>query len=210
MRAARAYFLVSVLASLAPGEVASAQTAATSPAPADQPGVASASPDAAEPGARPRVRRDRGISDNLASTLAASMPKFNPPPKPKPEDEDVDAREVDKPKNGIIRLPKYTVQEKRPPVFTQKDLLTSTGRADLALRRHAGLGFGPLAFLNRPIGAEMLYEEERLGNISDLKDTARTIGTTDAAEGAYIKRVTDQTYMRSSGFGYESGPGARH
>ena len=50
----------------------------------------------------------------------------------------------------------------------------------------------------------MYEEDERLDNMSDLTETARDIGRVDPEAGSYIKRVTDETYMRNSGFGYDS------
>jgi hypothetical protein len=162
-------------------------------------------------------KRDRPISDGVASSLAASMPKYNPPPKPKPQD-DIDSREVDKPKNGIIRLPKYTVQEKKPPVFRERDIYTAGGLADLARKRYLtrldlAMNSFYIPFLSsspEERAMAMYAEDERLNNMSDLKDAARTVGQSDPAGSQYIKRVSDDTYLRSGGSGYESGPGARH
>lgn len=150
----------------------------------------------------PKPKRDRPISNNLASTLAASMPKYNPPPKPRPEDQDVDLREVDKPRNSIIRLPKYTVLGQRPPVFRERDLYSLENRTSLGMKRYAGLNFGPFSSLNRRYALAMYQEEERLQNMADLNDTANAIGRGDAEAGTYIRRTTSETYMRSSDFGY--------
>jgi hypothetical protein len=166
------------------------------------------------PTAPPKPKKDRPVSTGLAATLAASMPKYNPPPKPVPEDEDVDLREVDKPRNGIIRLPKYTVQEKKPPVFRERDIFTTGGLAELARNRYLTATDRILNRVTLPLfgtsqearAMAMYAEDERLHNMSDLKDTAKDVGRTNSAEGAYIKRVTDETYMRNSGFGYQSGP----
>lgn len=196
---ARSAVLFSVLSLAATLAIPAPARADTPPAAAaDQPATApaaAAQPQPATPA--PRPKRDRPISDNLAASLAASMPKYNPPPKPKPEDEDVDLREVDKPKNSIIRLPKYTVREQKPPVFRERDIYSSQSQTDLALRRYAGLQFGPFSNLNRPVGLAMYQEQQRLNDMAELKDTARTVGTGDKAEGAYIKRLSDETFMRS-------------
>ena len=130
------------------------------------------------------------------------MPKYNPPPKPKPEeesDEAVDLREIDKPRNQIIRLPKYVIHEPKPPVFRERDLYSGSNRAGLALERNPGLKYVPFSSLNHAVAAAMYQEQERLDNIADLHDTARTVGVADKADGAYIKRITDETYMRSGG-----------
>jgi hypothetical protein len=151
----------------------------------------------------PKPKRDRAISDGLASALAASMPKYNPPPKPKPEDENVDLRDVDKPRNTIIRLPKYTVQGDRPPVFRERDLYSPSNRTTLAMERYRGLNFGPFASLNRRYALAMYEEQERLDNMSDLNDTADAIGRADPEAGTYIRRATSETFMRSGDFGYK-------
>ncbi len=159
----------------------------------------------------PKPKRDRVVSDNLASTLAASMPKYAPPPKPKPEEENADLRETDKPRNGIIRLPKYTVRERKPPVFRERDVYTNQGFADLAKRRYLTPTYRMLNNAYIPFltaspeqhALAMYAEDERLNNISDLHDAARTVSRSDPNDGEYIKRVSDQTYMRTSDFGYE-------
>jgi hypothetical protein len=200
----RASLLTRLAAGLTLAVAASAQSPDSSPVRAENPSTATTP--------APAPKKDRPISTGVASALAASMPKYNPPPKPKPVDEDVDLREVDKPKNGIIRLPKYTVQEKKPPVFRERDIYTSGGLADLARNRYLTATDRILNRVTLPLfgtspearAMAMYAEDERLNNMSDLKDTAKDVSRTDPNEGAYIKRVTDQTYMRDSGFGYDS------
>lgn len=148
--------------------------------------------------------RKRAISSEVAAALAASMPKYNPPPKvePKPEDEEQDLREIDKPRNGIIRLPKYIVQDKKPPVFRERDLHTKNELATLAMTRYSGLGAVPLSGMNRGIALFMYQEDERLQNMAELKDDAQTSQRAgDTAEAQYIKREATRAYMRDSGFG---------
>ena len=160
----------------------------------------------------PKPKKERAVSSGVASALAAAMPKYNPPPKPDPADEDIDLRDIDKPRNGIIRLPKYTVQEKKPPVFRERDIYTREGLAELAKLRYLTSTDRLLNRVTLPLfgtsseaRAMAMYEEdERLDNMSDLTETARDIGRVDPEAGSYIKRVTDETYMRNSGFGYDS------
>jgi hypothetical protein len=163
----------------------------------------------------PKPKRYHSVSPELAASLAATMPKYNPP-KPvekKPDDEDVDLRDVDKPKNQIIRLPKYVVQEQKPPVFRERDIHTAKGLAALAIKRYLSeadraLNSFRLPFFgvsNEARALAMYAEDERLKNISDLNDTARTVGKTDPKEAAYIKRATQDTYMRWSDFGWNGG-----
>lgn len=164
-------------------------------APADQPAPVTS---------RDPAPRKRAVSSGVAAALAASMPKYNPPPKvePKPEDEQEDLRETDKPRNDIIRLPKFVVQEKKSPVLRERDLHTKDELADISLQRYAGLSYVPLSGMNRGVALMMYQEQERLENISELKDdaqTARRAGDTDMSD--YLKRETNRTYMRNSGFG---------
>lgn len=151
---------------------------------------------------KPAPKRHRAISRDVADALAASMPKFNPPPKPKPEEENEDLRETDKPRNNIIRLPKYVVQEKKPEVFRERDLHTTDELASLAMQRYAGLSYVPLAGMNRGIALLMYQEDERKKNIADLTQAAQDARRSgDTAESEYIKRETNRAYSRDSGFG---------
>ena len=156
----------------------------------------------------PRPKHDRVMSDEVAATLATGMPKYNPPPKapePKPEDEQADLRDTDKPKNGIIRLPKYVVKEPRPPVFRERDLHTGSGMTDLGLRRYLGLNIGNIGGLNRPVSLLMYQEQERLNNIADLKEDAKNAKRSgDSAASDYITRENTRANYRPSDFGWNS------
>jgi hypothetical protein len=160
--------------------------------------------------------RVRPISSGVAAALAAASPKFTPPPpkpEPKPEEELVDMREIDKPKNGIIRLPKYTVQEAKPPVFREREINTKKGLTDIAMRRYISDADRALNKFTLPLfgtskesrALAMYAEEERLKNMSDLADAANNASKSDAAAGAYNKREAQKTYLRSSDFGWSSG-----
>ncbi len=175
------------------------------------PANAPADPAVATPSPAPRPRRPRVMSDELAATLSVGMPKYSPP-KPvekKPAELVADAGDQDKPKNGIIRLPEYVVREKRPPVFQEKDLAGSERKADLGMRRYAGLNIGPFSYLNRPIALAMYQEQERLDDMAVLADdaqTARRAGDKDTA--AYITKQSQETYIRRD-FGSNFGLGPR-
>lgn len=201
--AVRALLSVTSLAALAALPPARAQ----STAPADEKPATPAAPTAAP-------KRERVVSGNLAATLAASMPKYNPPPKPHPDEEEIDLREVDKPRNNIIRLPKYTVRDKRPPVFRERDIYSSKGLAELARRRYLTPTFLLLNGLRLPLvsaspeeHAMALYaEDERLANMADLRDTAATLERGgDSAASTYVKRASTETYMRSADFTWRPG-----
>jgi len=171
------------------------------PAPLPAKEAAAADDDAAKP---------RAISNNLAAALAASMPKYNPPPKPAPKEpgEEVDLREVDKPRNQIIRLPQYVVREEKPPVFTEREISTTKGLNAIALRRYfsqTGLALNrftiPLFGISKEAYAQMLYaEDERLQNIAELESAAADVNLVDPANARKLKDATRDTYQR--GFDY--------
>ncbi len=204
-RPARVPFLFLVALSLP--ATSPAQTAPT-PLPSPLAGPAANANPAPEP---VRPKRERRMSSNLASSLSATLPKYNPPPKPNPEDEDVDLRDVDKPKNGIIRLPKYTVQEKKPPVFRERDIFNRAGFADLAKRRYLTNTYRALNSFYIPLftaspeehALAMYAEDERLQNMSDLKETARDVSRSSQRDAAAIRRATKDTYMRTEEFGFQ-------
>jgi len=150
-------------------------------------------------------KKDRAISKDLSSALSAGY-KYNPPPPPKPEAEDVDLREVDKPRNGIIRLPKYVVEGTRPPVFNNRNLYSKEMLRRLAYQKYiSSFGRNVLNRYRLPIiggGAEayamMQYEaEERKQNMAEMDDKIsmyRVSGDND--EAASLKDDTQRTFMR--------------
>ncbi len=184
----------------APGSTAPSTPASTTPAPPPKPHAAHV------------------ISPALAATLAVGRPKYSPPPPPieqKPEDELPDLRDVDKPRNQIIRLPKMVVQDSRPPIFTEKKLYTDKGFAELLAKRYYSQGYlafsrfaehTPLAlFLPTAEQSAMAryQEEERLHNMSDLNDAANLAAKAgDKADSEYIKAQSTDTYMRRMDWGY--------
>lgn len=175
-------------------------------------------PPAAEPGALPeparpaKPRRERVMSDDLAATLAVGMPRYSPP-KPvekKLAEEPADAREAEKPKNGIIRLPDYVVREQLPTVFKERELATPSGKADLGMQRYAGLKFGPFSSWNRPIALAMYQEQERLDSMSELADAARTARRAgDKATADFISKQSQETYLRRGDFNQSYGLGPK-
>jgi hypothetical protein len=203
--------LAAALAGLGLAGGAAAQTPAPGPA---SPILAPRSDDRP---ASTAPRRTRAISGEAAAALAAAAPKYTPPPPPPPppppEEEQVDLRDVDKPKNTIVRLPKYIVQEKKPPVFRERDIYTPKGLAEIAMRRYSSeadraLNRWTLPFIGMTKEARALaqYEEdERLRNLNDLREAGLNAGRTDAAAGEFILRESRKTYLRTSDFGWSSG-----
>jgi hypothetical protein len=206
-----------------------AQTARTAPTSSDPASISTAPvanppatsaprPAPTEPAA---PRRNRAISGDVATMLAHSMPKFTPPPPPPPpptaaelakkaEEDAADLRETDKPKNAIVRLEKYVVQEKRPPIFTEREIHTKKGLTALAMRRYISDSDRALNRWTLPLfgsSAEsrallMYAEDERLKNMADLADNANMIMKSDSAAGSAAKDAVQKTYMRSGDFGY--------
>ncbi len=157
--------------------------------------------------------RKRGISDNLASALSETMPKYTPPP-PQPakteEDTDEEASEEAnalgiKPKNGIVRLPRVVVEGSRPPVFTEREVNTDKGLAEIATKRYfadASQALNkfhvPFLTMSQQELAMMMWEEdERLRLLEDYRnqaDMAELQG--DSAEAKELRTLTNDTLGR--------------
>jgi hypothetical protein len=200
--------LKSLLALMVTASVAAAQTAAMPPAAAATPDNAQAAAPVPTPTPAPDYTY-RSVSSGVADALSMDRPKFNPPtPTPVVVDLPEDMRTVDKPKNDIPRLPSYIVRDSRPPVFRNRDLYTKDGLVSMSYKLHPGLGIGNLAGLNDNAAYAMFLDDERLANIADLNDTARSIAAGgDKAEGEYILQATQDTFMRPDpGFTW-GGPG---
>ena len=189
---------------------ASAQTAVT---PATSPILAPPAENAQPPAA---PKRNRAISSEAAAALAAASPKFEQvpvKPPPKPEEEKPDLREVDKPKNTIVRLPKMVVREPKPPIFSERAISTKKGIEDIAMRRYISDADRALNRFTLPLfgssmesrAMAMYAEDERLKNMADLRDNAIDASRTDPAAGDYIRKEAQKTYLRSSDFGWNGG-----
>ncbi len=161
-------------------------------------------------------RRTRAVSGGVAAALAAAGPKYTPPaPQPErpPEAEQRDLRETDKPKNTIVRLPDYIVQEKKPAVFSERTISTEKGLTDIAVRRYISDLDHALNRFTLPLfgssyqarAVSMYQEDERLRNMADLNGAAEGASKSDPAAGAYIRRETQETFMRTSDFGWNGG-----
>ncbi len=200
----------------APGAAAQNAAPATSPTGAQS----VLAPAAAAPTPSSSPRRSRVISGEAAAALAAFAPKYEPPPptpppKPvdeKPEEERPDLRDVDKPRNTIVRLPKYIVQEKKPPIFRERDIHTKKGLTELAMRRYISEADRalnrwtiPIIGMSKEARALAMYaEDERLRNMEDLRDAANNAAKSDGAAGEYIRRESQETYLRSGDFGWSN------
>jgi hypothetical protein len=105
----------------------------------------------------------RLVSPDTAARLAAATPKFVPPEAVPPPAETVETapvlRDAAKPRNQIIRLPRFMVGEPRVHVPRAVDVLTPKGRVELGFERRPGLRFGPFSELNHWIAREMLEDD---------------------------------------------------
>lgn len=171
----------------------------------------------------PAPARERAISPGVAAALAASMPKYTPPPPkpaPVPEEELPDLRDTDKPKNTIVRLPKFVVREAKPPVFRERDLNTKQGLANIAMRRYLtetdrALNrytiplFHPISLLggtsNEDRAMAMYAEDERLKNMSDVADQTNMLLRSNNPEGSQLKAAAQNTFMRREDFSWDTG-----
>ena len=169
--------------------------------PAANPGAQESAPAPATP-ARPPASKE--TSTSLMAAISAGLPQYDPPkPTPPPTPvESQDLREIDKPANGIVRLPKYLVQEPKAAILNPADLMTPAAQAALEMKEHPGLSWVPFGWMNGNIAQQMYQEDKRLNNISDLTDTANSIKAGgDSGESEYIKRETNDTYMRGIDWG---------
>jgi hypothetical protein len=84
-------------------------------------------------------------------------------------------------------MSKYEVRADRIPVFRIRDVYTNEGLVDYSFRAHPGLRIGNIYGSNSAQAYETYLEDERLGNIGDLVDTAlaMTVGG-DKKEGDMI------------------------
>ncbi len=176
------------------------------PAPADSSPVFTAakpSPPATPPADDDHGDTRRIKSDELAGALASAMPKYDPPKPAKPE---ADQQDADKPKNGIIRLPKYIVRDAKPPVFTEKDLLTEKGQEDLAMKRYIidtgsmpWLAAGVSKLLFQANADQQYADAERASDMSSLRNAASAAAAGgDRAESDFIRKASNDTFMRRS------------
>jgi hypothetical protein len=155
------------------------------------------------------------ISPEVASQLQAAAPKYAPPPpKPakKPADEEVDARDIDKPRNGIIRLNRIIVRP-MTPYITPQAVNTDRGSKDIAMRKYMSEVDRAMNHFTLPLfgtsmeqrAMAMQAEDDRLKGISDTRDMARMVGSSDSAQGSYILKESQKTFMRTSDFGWNGG-----
>lgn len=122
-------------------------------------------------------------------------------------------RETDKPKNTIVRLPKFVVQERLPAVFTERDIYSKKGLENLAMRRYLTETDRVLNRFKLPLfgtsnadrAMAMYAEDERLKNMSDVADRTNMVMKSNAADGAKVKSQAQDTFMRWQDIGWQGG-----
>ncbi|MCX6954047.1 MAG: hypothetical protein NTV51_18005 [Verrucomicrobia bacterium] len=197
--------LASIVAAALFTGTAPAQTATDAPPPAIP--EAAPNPTVAAP------ERPRAISPAIAARLAEKMPKFTPPKSPaesasspaspvliarKTAPELPDLRELDRPRNTIIRLPDYVVREEKPEAFKERHLLTPSGRLQLGYKRYPGLHFGslPFSFLSNDGWALLMLEEDyRLERKAEMESLLTVL--TSPSDHAKAKTEVQKAFMRT-------------
>ncbi len=164
------------------------------------------------------------VSSTMATAINAKLPRYTPPPPPPPKveneeegeevDDPSDTPTGDRPRNKIIRLPRYVVYGQRPAVFRERDIYTRQGLAALAMKRYLN-SFDrnvlnrftlPLIGTSAEARAMQIYEEEaRLQNIADFQSAAADAERAgDKQEADYLRRTTNDTYLRTGGMNWNS------
>jgi len=159
----------------------------------------------------PATHHEHLVSGETAGRVSTGLPKFTPRKTTdgKTETELPDLREIDKPKNGIIRLPQYTVtkpKEKKLPGFKVREMLTYKGLVELALKQKPGLRFGNIFGMNNGIALEMYLEQEHLDDLAEIADAvANARNSGDPVGGDFLAQERYRLAYRPS----VVGPGGR-
>lgn len=158
---------------------------------------------AAEPN---QAHRPRAVSPATAAQLAAAVAKLEPPPPSAvatpPANPAIDLREVDRPRNTIIRLPSYLVREEKAVFLSEREVQTPRARLQLALKKHPGLRLGSFwIFRNDGIALAMLAEEERLEQKQHFEELVQLMHFSDPGIKATAKQGVEHAFMREADFG---------
>lgn len=121
----------------------------------------------------------RLLSPTLALAITKSLPKYVPPSSKDASDQ-IEAFDLPKPRNGIIRLPTVVVEGNRPTIFTEREIYTDKGLAEIAVKRYfndTGLALNrfrlPLVGMTKEAYAMLLWQEDlRLGQIRKFAEQA--------------------------------------
>ncbi|HEY4989463.1 MAG TPA: hypothetical protein VII09_06630, partial [Opitutaceae bacterium] len=139
--------------------------------------------------------------------IDSSLPKYSPiPATPKEVAVAADARDFDKPKNVIPRLPlevmqRYVVHEARMPVFRERDLYTTEGLIALSFKAHPGLRIGNFFNLNSSAAYAAIQKEEKYAARLDMVDTAYALAVGgDPGETEVVKEAIEADSFRNGGY----------
>jgi hypothetical protein len=159
---------------------------------------------AAPAGAPSREREkppEQTVSRETSAAVLAGY-RYQPPKPVEPKNEDdVDLRDVDKPRNEIIRLPRYVVEATRPAVFKERNLYTPEMLKKIAAQRYLGMGQGLNSFqLGRSgenVAQQMYWDDERLKNMTEGERhvSLYRIGG-DEARASKAEEQNRSTYIR--------------
>lgn len=209
-------FIIVLMGSMAS---AMAQNSAPTPAPpaADSSSIILAQ-NPAEPAPLPASAPPHSDSPAINAAISAGLPAYNPgASSPKLSMATGDRRDVDKPRNQILRLPlemmsRYVVRGARLPVFRNIDLYTRAGLIDLSFKDHPGLRVGNFFNLNSRLAYEAALNDQKMASRQDLVDTALAMaagGDTSEAE-ALQESIIDETFRSETQNGPVAvGPAAR-
>ena len=95
----------------------------------------------------------------------------------------------------------------------ERMISTRKGLTDIAMKRYLTetdrvlnrFRIPLLTMTNEERALAMYAEDERLRNMSDLKDAATAAGMSDSTASSYIRKESEKTYLRSSDFGWKGG-----
>lgn len=160
---------------------------------------------AEDPSAPPaEAQKGRALSPALSEALSAKLPHYAPPPSEPAKTETDDA---DRPRNTIIRLPRFVVQGDRLPVFTEKSISTKQGLAELASRRYLSeFDRGVLNKYTLPLfgtsagerATARYYEEERLQQQAEANEHLYVLKQADPEDAQNWQDDVNRTFLRSS------------
>jgi hypothetical protein len=149
-------------------------------------------------------KRNRAISGETSSALSAGFSYQPPKPVEKTADEDdlIDQRDLDKPRNEIIRLPKYMVEGERPPVFAEKNLYTKENFSTLVMQRYLGkegLNKHQLGKAGEIYAAQMYWDDERLKNmVEGDKHVSLYRAAGDDEKAAKVEKENRSMFLRTN------------
>jgi hypothetical protein len=118
------------------------------------------------------------------------------------EDELIDRRDVDKPRNEIIRLPKYMVEGVRPPVFSERNLYTTKDFSKVMVNRYLGknaLNNYQLGKTGEVYAAQMYWDDERLKNmVEGDRQISLYRAAGDDGKAAKVEQENKSMFLRTN------------